>query len=233
MLYTVDMAMTWGRDETGLVVLPAGGKAKKVKPPKPAKSAEPAKVAKTKPSVKLAIPEDDIPRYAPPIGLPIAAAAPAAWPTATAQRPAAVEPRGAAVRVLRFLGTTILVIGIAAGGFAAGALTELGTEAEHYVLGLTSSPASASPVSPATPADPALAPAPDPRIATLEAELAAARAELAARPPAAPAPAVSKDDVDEREKSRRRRERRERREREREEDRDRDRDSDRRRDRDD
>jgi hypothetical protein len=223
------MAMTWGRDETGLVVLPAGGKAKKVKPPKPAKSAEPAKVAKTKPSAKLlAIPEDDIPRYAPPIGLPITAAAPAVWPTATARRPAAVEPRGALVRVLRFLGTTILVIGIAAGGFAAGALTELGTEAEHYVLGLTSSPASASPATPAAPA-PAPAQRADPRIATLEAELAAARAQLAARPPAAPAPAVSKDDDDERAKSRRRRERRER---EREHDKDRDRDSGRRGDRD-
>jgi len=152
--------MTWGNDETGMVVIPGSGKRKKTKAPKPAKAKKRAKDRAHEPA-----------RYAPPvvpIGLPIApptsSTRPSSWPAATSRHMAEPHPGGGGwLRVLRVLGFAVLTLLIAGGGFAAGALTELGTEAETLVLGPTPPPT----------------PVVDPRVPALEAELAQAKADLA------------------------------------------------------
>jgi hypothetical protein len=172
LLYRQPMAMTWGHDETGMVVIPGSGKGKKAKPEKAAK----AKAPKPEKAARVRAPEPPRTVAAVPIGLPIAT--PAAWPVATGTRLAEKDPTerdgGGFVRFLRALLTTVLVVGLAAGGFALGALTELGTEAENYVLGPDQ-------------------PARDPRVPALEAELAKTQQELAALRAAAapPAPVVA------------------------------------------
>jgi hypothetical protein len=72
-------------------------------------------------------------------------------------------------KVLRAIGWLFVVAVIATGGFALGALTDLGAEAETFVLGPTPPPA----------------PELDPRVPALQADLDKTRAELAAEKQAA------------------------------------------------
>jgi hypothetical protein len=177
------MGMTWANDETGLLVI-AGtgkpGKKAKVKTPKPEKAdkRKSAPMATSRPSMPgMPPPRDAAPppaaarpglldtRPSVPIGVPIVRA-PMRGMTSGAST--AVHSRRSSRGhhghpFLRSLGVMFVVVVIAAGGFAAGALTELGTEAETFVLGPT----------------PPVAPASDPRVPALQADVTRLENELA------------------------------------------------------
>jgi hypothetical protein len=178
------MAMTWANDETGLLVIAGTGKPDKkakAKAPKPVKPPKPDKTAAASRASRPSMPGLPPPRE--PMPAPLAQGSLLqARPSVPIGVPIVREPMrgmttGASTKVhgrrttkvqhghpvLRFLGILFVVIVIAGGGFAAGALTELGTEAEAYVLG--------PPVPPA--------PTPDPRVPGLEAEVQRLQGELA------------------------------------------------------
>jgi hypothetical protein len=156
------VGMTWANDETGMLVITDVGKAKagKKKPPKPAK-VKPEKAAKPTASARDARPA------APPIGLPIARQADVRAGARTAVNPShgrtTTRPPQRSNRVLRGLGSLFIASVIATGGFAAGALTEVGTQAEELLLGPPAAPT----------------PAIDPRLPGLQAELERVQGELA------------------------------------------------------
>jgi len=166
------MAMLWAEDDTGLLVIAGvAGKAKKqAKPPKPDKKKKSGAMAVERPSMPgLPPPPSNVsaareallpPRPSVPVGVPIVA-------RGTATRAATALPRHRSKsdhKVARAFGWMFVVIVIAAGGFAVGALTDLGAQAETFVLG------------PTPPPPPTL----DPRVPALQADLDKIRAELAA-----------------------------------------------------
>lgn len=173
------MAMLWAEDDTGLLVVSAvARKGKKPKPPKPEKKKKSGAMAAERPSMPgLPPPPANVshargsllapgaPRPSVPVGLPIV---PARGTTTGSQTGIHARHRSSSRRgdhkVARALGWLLVVIVIAAGGFAVGALTDLGAQAETFVLG------------PEPPAAPAL----DPRVPALQADLDKTRAELAA-----------------------------------------------------
>jgi hypothetical protein len=176
------MAMLWAEDDTGLLVVAGvARKGKKAKPPKPEKKKKSGAMAAERPSMpglppppaNVSSARDSLLRPAPhgqprpsvPIGVPIV---PARGTTTGSQTGVHARHRSTSRRgdhkVARVLGWLFVLVVIAAGGFAVGALTDLGTQAEAFVLGPTPPPA----------------PAFDPRVPALQADLDRTRAELAA-----------------------------------------------------
>lgn len=176
------MAMLWAEDDTGLLVIAGvAGKGKKPKPPKPEKKKKSAAMAVERPSMPgLPPPPQNVsaareallpPRPSVPVGLPIVRA-PAIGTMTGAQTGIHGRHRskhGGDHKVLRAVGWLFVIAVIATGGFAVGALTDLGAQAETFVLGPTPPPA----------------PELDPRVPALQADLDKTRAELAAQKQAA------------------------------------------------